>query len=183
MKLHSELASGLFLLEKKTIADERGFFQRIFCPDELVDFWGNRKICQVNRSVTMNMGSFRGFHFQKPPYAEMKFIQCTKGGVLDIAIDLRADSETFLQIFSYELTAENNLAVVIPEGFAHGFQVLLPSSELIYFHSAPYKKEFEDGVNFRDPAFEVNLPLAVREVSERDKNFKFIDKFYEGIRL
>lgn len=183
MKLHSELASGLFLLEKKTIADERGFFQRIFCPDELKEFWGDRKICQVNRSVTMNVGAFRGFHFQKPPFAEMKFIQCTKGGVLDIAIDLRAGSKTFLQTFSYELTADNNIAVVIPEGFAHGFQVLMPGSELIYFHSAPYKKDLEDGINFKDPMFEIQLPLPVKEVSERDQNFKFIDKNYEGIRL
>lgn len=183
MKLHSELASGLFLLEKKTILDDRGFFQRIFCPDELKEFWGDRKICQVNRSVTMNVGAFRGFHFQNPPYAEMKFVQCTKGAVLDIAIDLRADSKTFLQTFSYELSAENNIAVVIPEGFAHGFQVLAPGSELIYFHSAAYKKEAEGGINFKDPTFEIKLPLAVTEVSERDLNFKFIDKNYKGIRL
>lgn len=183
MKLHSELTNGLFLLERKSIADERGFFQRIFCPEELGEFWGNRKIYQVNRSVTKNVGAFRGFHFQKPPFSEMKFIQCTNGSVLDIAIDLRADSKTFLQTFTYELSAENNIAVVIPEGFAHGFQVLMPNSELIYFHSSPYKKEYEDGINYQDPMFEIELPLPVKELSLRDQAFKYIDKNYKGIRL
>lgn len=183
MKIHKELAGGLFLLEKKSIEDDRGFFQRIFCPDELKDFWGNRKIYQVNRSFTKNVGAFRGFHYQNPPASEMKFIQCVSGGVLDFAIDLRTGSKTFLEIFSYELSAENNLCVVIPEGFAHGFQVLKENSELIYFHSAPYRKELEDGLSYLDPTLKINLPLPVKEVSLRDQNFKFLDKNFKGLNV
>ncbi len=183
MKILSELTKGLFLLERKSIVDERGFFQRIFCPDDLNEFWGNRKICQVNRSLTKNVGTLRGFHFQNPPFSEMKFIQCINGSVLDIAIDLRAESKTFLQTFTYELSAENNITVIIPEGFAHGFQVLKPNTELIYFHSAPYKKDYEGGINYLDPMFKIKLPLAVKEVSLRDQSFKYIDKNYKGIQL
>lgn len=183
MKLHSQLADGVFLLERKSIVDERGLFERIFCPEELGEYWENRKICQVNRSLTKNVGAFRGFHFQKPPFCEMKFIQCVHGAVLDIAIDLRAHSNTFLQTFSYELTAKNNLAVILPEGFAHGFQVLEPESELIYFHSAPYKKEYEDGINYQDPRFEIKLPLPIKEISSRDQAFNYLDKNYKGINL
>lgn len=183
MKIYSELAQGLFLLEKKTITDERGFFQRVFCPEELKSFWGERKICQVNRSVTKNPGAFRGFHFQKPPYSEMKFVQCLNGAVMDIVIDLREGSKTFLQIFSFELSSENNLCAVIPEGFAHGFQVLKPDSELLYFHSAPYMKDHEDGINYQDPMFKYEFLLPLKEVSVRDQSFKYIDENYKGLRL
>lgn len=183
MRVYAELTDGLFLLEKKSIEDARGQFQRIFCPDELLDFWGERKICQVNRSITRKVGAFRGFHFQKPPFCEMKFIQCLKGRVLDIAVDLRAESKTFLQTFYYELSEQNNLCVVIPEGFAHGFQVLEQDSELIYFHSAPYKKDYEDGLNYLDPKLGVKLPIAVQEISARDKDFSFLKENYKGIIL
>jgi dTDP-4-dehydrorhamnose 3,5-epimerase len=183
LKVREQLAEGLFLIEKKSVEDSRGLFQRIFCPEELSHFWGDRKICQANRSVTKNVGSFRGFHFQKPPYSEMKIVQCTHGRVLDIAIDLREGSSTFLKVFYYELSEKNNLCFVIPEGFAHGFQVLEENSELIYFHSAPYKKEYEDGLNYLDPRLKIELPLPVKEVSSRDQEFRFIEKDYKGIRL
>jgi dTDP-4-dehydrorhamnose 3,5-epimerase len=183
LKVHSQPAEGLFLLEKKTIADERGYFQRIFCPEELLDFWGDRKILQVNRGVTKNIGAFRGFHFQKPPYSEMKFIQCIHGKVYDIVIDLRADSKTFLKNFCFELSAENNFCLVMPEGFAHGFQALESNSELIYFHSAPYRKDFEAGVNYLDPQLGIKLPLPAKDVSKRDTTFEYILNNYEGIKL
>jgi dTDP-4-dehydrorhamnose 3,5-epimerase len=183
LKIHSKLAEGLFLLEKTSITDERGLFQRIYCPEELADFWGDRKICQANRSITKEVGAFRGFHFQKPPFCEMKFIQCIHGSVYDIAIDLRLGSKTFLQSFAYELSDKNNLCVVIPEGFAHGFQVLEPNSELIYFHSAPYRKDYEDGINYLDSSFKIKLPFPVKDISMRDKNFKPISLNYEGIEI
>jgi dTDP-4-dehydrorhamnose 3,5-epimerase len=183
VKTHKKLADGLFLIEKKKLADERGFFERIFCPNELREFWGERTVVQVNRSFTRDVGSFRGFHYQKAPFLEMKFVQCTKGKVLDIVIDLREGSETFLQVFSFELSADNNLCVIIPEGFAHGFQVLEENSELIYFHSAPYAKEFEGGINLQDPKIKITLPLPVKEMSLRDQEFKFIDENFKGLKI
>lgn len=183
LKLHFRLTDGLFLFEKNVIQDERGLFQRIFCIEELGDFWGDRKVCQINRSINTNIGTMRGLHYQNPPFCEMKFIQCTYGKVYDIAVDLRIDSETYLRAFCYELSRENNLCVLIPEGFAHGFQVMEPNSELLYFHSAPFKKESEGGVNYLDPLFNIKLPFPVTDISTRDQSFKNIDKFFKGIKL
>lgn len=183
MKLHSELAQGLYLVEKSIHRDERGEFERLFCIEELEPFWGNRRVVQSNRSITRKVGSFRGFHYQKPPYAEMKVVRCTHGRVRDYAIDLRANSKTFLQTFSYDLSANQNLCAIIPEGFAHGFQVLEPDSELVYFHSAPYMKAFEDGINYQDPLFNIVLPLPIQDLSRRDQDFKFKDKTFQGVLL
>lgn len=183
MKIHSELAKGLFLIEKSLMIDERGSFQRVFCTEELKEIWGERNVYQANRSITKEVGAFRGLHYQKPPFCEMKFIQCLHGKVLDIAVDLRADSATFLQSFSFELSSENNMCIVIPEGFAHGFQVLEKNSELLYFHSSPYKKDYEGGVNYLDPRLKIKLPFPAKEISIRDQSFSNLSSNFEGIKL
>lgn len=183
MKIHKQLAEGLYILEKTTLEDSRGFFQRLFCPLELKEFWGDREIIQINRSFTKEKGTFRGFHFQRQPGAEMKIIQCVSGKVLDYAIDLREGSKTFMNIFSYELSSQNNRVVIIPEGFAHGFQALEDESELIYIHSAPYIRELEDGINYLDPMLSITLPLPVKNVSNRDQEFHFLKKDFQGIKI
>jgi dTDP-4-dehydrorhamnose 3,5-epimerase len=114
--------------------DERGFFTRLFCHNELGELIGARQIVQINQSSTRTVGAVRGLHYQHGPSAEMKLVRCIKGKVWDVAVDLRAGSPTFLYWHAEELSAENAHMMVIPEGFAHGFQVLEEDSELLYLH-------------------------------------------------
>lgn len=179
----SEDTKGLILLKKLSVEDSRGQFHRLFCADELAEFWGGKSIVQVNHSMTRDVGSFRGLHFQYPPHAEIKLVQCLRGKVLDVALDLRCGSKTFLNCFTYELSAENRNCIVIPAGFAHGFQVLEPNSELIYFHSAKYVKESESGINYNDPKINLVLPLPVTGSSIKDKSMAYLDDEFKGIVL
>jgi dTDP-4-dehydrorhamnose 3,5-epimerase len=181
MKLESLGSLGLFRIEKNPRLDQRGLFERIFCVDELSDAWGGRSIVQINRSITVKRGAVRGLHYQRKPFGEMKMVQCLRGKVIDYAVDLRIDSKTFLKSFSVELSAENSIAIIIPEGFAHGFQVLEENSELIYFHSAKYQPDSEGDLNFFDPRLKITLPMAVSDISDRDKNCPFITPNFKGI--
>ena len=107
---------------------------------------GHRRILQINHSQTVKKGAVRGLHFQQPPYSEMKFVRCIKGKVWDVAIDLRAGSATFLHWHAVELSPSNMSMIVLPEGFAHGFQALESESELLYLHTAFYNSDAEGGM-------------------------------------
>ena len=107
-------------------------------------------------------------HFQKKPHAEMKLIRCLKGRVWDVAVDLRANSPTFLKWHAEELTAENAKLLVIPEGCAHGFQVLEAESQLLYLHTSFYTPEAEGGVIYNDSQLAISWPLSITDLSERD---------------
>jgi dTDP-4-dehydrorhamnose 3,5-epimerase len=120
-------------------------------------------------------------HYQNQPHAEMKLITCLHGAVWDVTVDLRSDSPTFLQWFAVELSSENSRLLVIPEGCAHGFQVLRPQSELLYFHTAPYTPEAEGGVRHDDPVLGIRWPLPVSEVSQRDRAHRLIDSKFTGV--
>ena len=127
-------------------------------------------------------GSVRGLHYQKPPFAEMKMVRCIKGKVLDVFVDIRKDSPAFLQWDSVELSGENMKMVVIPEGFAHGFQTLEEDSEIIYLTSQYFSGEYEDALNFNDPKLGIKLPLGMTDMSEKDKNHPFIEEIdFNGI--
>ncbi|MEB3164545.1 MAG: dTDP-4-dehydrorhamnose 3,5-epimerase family protein, partial [Prochlorothrix sp.] len=144
--------AGSFSLCSQDRRDQRGSFSRWFCPEELKAVWGSRSICQMNYSQTQQMGAVRGLHFQRPPQAEAKVVRCIGGRVWDVAVDLRPQSPTFLQWQGVELAPQGEVqAVLIPEGCAHGFQVLEPDSELLYVHSAPYVPSLEGGVRWDDP--------------------------------
>ena len=181
MNISDTPIAGVKIIETSLIADTRGSFARLYCENELSSVIESRKIVQINHSRTLNTGSIRGLHFQKPPHAEMKFIRCLKGGVWDIALDLRANSPTFLKWHAVELTPANNRMVVIPEGCAHGFQVLEPDSELLYLHTAFYEPSFEGGVHYADPRIDITWPLPPTDISERDKNYPHLDSTFVGI--
>ena len=151
MNIHSAPLSGLFLVEASPHKDSRGQFTRLYCEDGLHSLIGSRKIVQINHSRTTAVGAVRGMHFQMPPFAEMKLVRCIKGRVWDVSLDIRQDSKTFLQWHAEELSETNNLMIVIPEGFAHGFQVLESGSELLYLHTAFYEPNAEIGIKFDDP--------------------------------
>lgn len=169
-------------IDQNPIADDRGFFARLLCIEELTRHGINANVVQCNNTLTRNKGSIRGFHFQRPPKAESKIVRCIKGAIWDVAVDLRAGSATFGKWCSCELTDANRSMLAIPPGFAHGFQTLTDDVELIYFHSESYSREHEGGVNPLDPPLVVAWPLHVSDMSERDKQLPGIQDL-EPIRL
>jgi dTDP-4-dehydrorhamnose 3,5-epimerase len=174
---------GLSVLTRKHIGDSRGWFERIFCIEELQEVLGQRSVVQINRTLTQQKGSVRGMHFQHAPSAEMKFVSCLHGEVFDVAVDLRPGSATFLQWHAELLSADNRKTLVIPEGFAHGFQTLTEDCEMIYFHTAAYNSIAEGALNPLDPALSISWPLPLTELSERDANHLMVAVGFAGVRL
>lgn len=183
MKLVKTSIAGAWILESKAFQDNRGAFSRLFCAHELEEIIGSRKIVQINHSMTRGAGAVRGLHFQNPPHAEMKIVRCLKGRVFDVLVDLRKDSPTFLKWHSVELTPQNNLAFVITEGCAHGFQALEADSELLYLHTAFYTPEAEGAVRFDDPRVGVKWPLTPTDLSARDLAHPYLNEDFKGIAL
>ncbi len=165
---------GVYVVETTPFSDQRGSFARLFCTDELALILGNRKIQQINHSYTATAGTVRGMHLQNKPYAEMKLVRCIKGKIWDVAVDLRKDSPTYKQWHGAELSPENKLMLVIPEGCAHGFQAIEDNTEILYLHTEMYNKSHETGINPVDPTASIKWPMKVCNLSERDKNLPFI---------
>lgn len=183
MNLVETIIPGAWVIESTAFQDNRGAFSRLFCSRELQAIVGSRTIVQINYSMTHGIGAVRGLHFQNPPHAEMKIVRCLKGRVFDVAVDLRQGSPTFLKWTAVELTPENRFAFVIPEGCAHGFQVLEEDSELLYLHTAFYTPDAEGAVRFDDPRIGVNWPLAPTDLSARDLSHPHLKEDFEGIVL
>lgn len=175
--------SGISIVDTRVLGDERGAFSRLFCIDALQDILRGRSVKQINFSKTLAKGAVRGLHFQLPPQAETKLVRCIRGSAWDVAIDLRKGSPTFLKYFAIELSPRNMRMVVIPEGFAHGFQALEENTELLYCHTAPYSPELESGILHDDPALGIPWPLPCAEISIRDMNHDLISTHFEGIDL
>ncbi len=181
MKFVETNLKGLYIIDLETIQDDRGKFQRIFCMDEFNQIHHEKKIVQINHSLTKKKGAVRGLHFQYPPKAEIKIITCLSGSVFDVAVDIRKDSPTYLKWHGEILASENEKMIYIPEGFAHGFQTLNEDSELLYLHTEFYSPEHEGGIRFDDPKINVEWPLEITMVSNRDKQFKLLDKSFKGL--
>jgi len=169
----STALSDLLVIERQRLGDERGFFSRFFCTEELSDF-GTGRIAQINHTMTQAKGTIRGMHFQRAPHDEAKFVSCVAGVVFDVAVDLRPQSSTYLVWHGEVLSAENARSMMIPPGFAHGFQTLTENCELIYLHDKPYAPGAEGGVNALDPRIAIAWPLPVAQISERDRNFPML---------
>ena len=174
--------AGLQLVERTCIGDARGFLSRLFCARELAGAEWTSCIAQVNHSLTAKRATVRGMHFQRPPHAEMKLVSCIRGEVWDVAVDVRAGSPTFLKWHSERLSADNGRAMLIPQGFAHGFQTLTDDAELLYCHSAEYCPAAEAGLNPRDPRLGIDWPLVITELSSRDSAHPWVDDGFEGVR-
>jgi dTDP-4-dehydrorhamnose 3,5-epimerase len=175
--------SGLAVIKRKPIADERGFFERLFCAEELRDAGILKPIVQINRSLTRQKGAVRGMHFQYPPHAETKVVSCLRGEVFDVAVDIRAGSPTFLQWHGELLSAQNSRSLLIPEGFAHGFQAISDDCEIIYFVTAGYTPSSEGAIHPGDPSVSVQWPLEISQVSQKDAAQSFISSDFRGIVL
>lgn len=174
---------GLQRIDRERRSDARGFIARLFCAVELAVVGWPGPVVQVNHSYTARKGTLRGLHFQHPPHTEAKLVSCLHGAVWDVAVDLRAGSPTMLQWCAQELSADNGAALLIPSGFAHGFQALTDDAELLYCHSAAYAPEAEAGLDAMDSGLAIAWPLPVTERSVRDGAYEPIDTSFEGIRL
>lgn len=181
MVIHDTPITGLRVVERQRIVDSRGFFSRLFCSIELASVGWNKPIAQINQTLTHQRGAIRGMHFQRAPYAEIKLVTCLRGAAWDVAVDLRAGSPSFLQWHAEELSASNTRALLIPEGFAHGFQALSDDCELLYCHSAVYHPELEDGLNPRDVRLSILWPLAITDLSAKDAQRPMLNQQFEGL--
>jgi dTDP-4-dehydrorhamnose 3,5-epimerase len=173
--------AGLNVIERQPRGDARGFLSRFFCAEEMAEAGFVRPIAQINHTLTRQAGAIRGMHFQYPPHAEDKIVSCVRGGIFDVAVDLRAGSPSFLNWHAEILSAENARSLMIPRGFAHGFQTMTGDCELIYLHSHNYVPESEGALNARDPRLAIAWPLPITEMSARDSNHPFLGPEFEGV--
>jgi dTDP-4-dehydrorhamnose 3,5-epimerase len=183
MKFIDTSIKGLYSIQFEPILDNRGKFYRIYCKNEFEKINHHKEIVQINQSFTIQKGSIRGMHFQYPPKTEIKMIRCTKGSVFDVAVDLRAASPTFLKWHGQILSESNLEMLYVPEGFAHGFQTLEDNTELLYFHTEFYAPQYEGGIRFNDPKVNINWPLEITNVSNKDLSYNLIDEDFKGILL
>ena len=175
--------AGLFSVQHKRFADQRGHFARLFCEGSLSAFGREFHIRQINHSCTREKGSVRGLHFQYPPHAETKLITCLRGAVWDVAVDLRLGSATFLHWHAERLEAGDGRSLLLPPGFAHGFQALSDDAELLYLHSADYSPEHEGGLSPTDARLAIAWPLPVSNLSARDAAHPPLATDFQGVVL
>ncbi len=181
--IHELPLPGLKVVERQNLGDPRGFLSRMFCAEELAAAGWTSPIAQINLTRTLQRGTVRGMHYQHPPHSEMKLVNCLRGAVLDIAVDLRSGSPTFLQWQAEELSAENRRSMLIPEGFAHGFQTLTDDCELLYFHSVKHVPGSEGALSALDPRLNIGWPLEITEMSERDRLHPRLTDQFTGLTL
>jgi dTDP-4-dehydrorhamnose 3,5-epimerase len=168
--IHQLPLAGLFLIKRTPQEDERGKFTRIFCSSELAIAGWNEPIVQINHTLTRQIATIRGLHYQRAPNSEMKLVQCLHGKVWDVVVDLRPKSPTYLKWHSEILSSDNYCAILVPPGLAHGFQSLVNDCEMLYAHSSAYCAGSEAGLRYDDPALSIDWPLPLSVISDRDQN-------------
>jgi dTDP-4-dehydrorhamnose 3,5-epimerase len=172
---------GAFTIDVTPFQDSRGFFTRTFCEKEFQDHNLVQHFVQANHSGTNGKGVIRGMHFQHSPHCEVKLVKCVQGAIFDVIIDVRKDSPTFLKWFGAELTSENKRMMYVPAGFAHGFQSLTDYSEITYMVSSFYDKPSESGVRYDDRKVNIEWPLPVSLVSEKDMLIPSVDENFVAV--
>lgn len=160
--------AGLVAIRLERHVDERGSFARLFCRDEFAAQGLTSSFVQASLSVTERAGTLRGMHFQRAPYAEVKFVRCIRGAIHDVVADLRPDSPSYLHWQAFDLSAHGDLSLYIPAGCAHGFQTLQDDCEVLYQMDVPYQPGFADGFRFDDPALGIDWPLPITVIAEKD---------------
>lgn len=173
----------LLAFERVPVTDNRGSFERIYCASTFESFGFPQPARQINRSVTGVRGTLRGLHYQVPPHAEDKIVSCIRGEVFDVAVDLRRDSLTFLKWHGEILSAKNCRGLIIPKGFAHGFQTLTDDCEILYVHSNDHAPEAEQGILYSDSRLAVGWPLPIQELSSRDSSWPELGDEFQGIYI
>lgn len=173
---------GAFVLELERREDSRGFFARAFCQNEFRAHGLKPTVAQGNIASNIRKGTLRGMHFQYPPAAESKLVRCTRGAIYDIIVDLRPESPTYLQHFGIELNEDNQLALYVPERFAHGYQTLSDKTDTSYLVGEFYTPEAEGGLLYDDPSLKLNWPLPVSVVSEKDRKFSLYSEIESELK-
>ena len=163
--------AGAWLVEPEPRGDERGFFSRLWCRDELAARGLNGNFVQCNNSFSRSRGTLRGLHYQAPPHAEAKLVSCVRGRIFDVIVDLRGDSPTCRRWFGRELTQDNRLMIYVPEGCAHGYLTLEDASEVIYPVTAAYHAGLERGLRGDDPAIGIEWPISPSILSQKDREW------------
>jgi dTDP-4-dehydrorhamnose 3,5-epimerase len=169
--------NGAFVVDLEPQADERGFFARVWCPEELADHGLDTTIAQASLSYNRCRGTLRGLHYRVAPHAESKIVRCIRGAIYDVVVDLRPGSASYRQWFSVELTSDNRKSIYIPEGCAHGFQTLEDHTEVLYLMSKRYAPEAERGLRWDDRAIGITWPdVKTRIMCERDRNWPLLER-------
>jgi dTDP-4-dehydrorhamnose 3,5-epimerase len=169
-KLHPLPLAGLYRVTRSVIPDSRGTFSRVWSAKSLAEYGFPEGPLQVNHSTTFHCGTVRGLHYQRPPFVETRLVTCIRGKIFDVAVDLRPESPTYLRWHSEVLSADSGDALLIPEGFAHGYQTLTNDCEIVYCHSENYVAEAESGVAYNDPVLGISWPKPVTMISDRDRS-------------
>ena len=173
---------GAFILDLERHKDNRGFFARTFCQREFIQHGLKPIIAQANVSFNIKRGTLRGMHFQYPPAGESKLMRCTRGGIIDIIVDLRPESSTYLDHVAVELTADNYRSLYVPERFAHGYQVLEDATETSYQVGEFYTPSAEGGLRYNDPGLAIEWPLSVTAISPKDNSWKLLTEIEPELR-
>jgi dTDP-4-dehydrorhamnose 3,5-epimerase len=160
--------AGAFTLDLERREDDRGYFARAFCQHEFTEHGLKPVIAQANVAFNRVAGTLRGMHFQFPPAAETKLVRCIRGAILDIIVDLRPESPTYLEHVAVRLDEENGRSLYVPERFAHGYQTLVDETETSYFVGEYYTPDAEGGLAPDDPRLGLTWPLPVTTISEKD---------------
>src|SRR5215475_10988003 len=168
---------GAFILDLEKRGDERGFFARMFCQKEFEAHGLKPVIAQANIASSARKGTLRGMHFQFPPAAETKLVRCTRGAILDIIVDLRPESPTYLKHVAVELNEDNQRALYVPERFAHGYQALADHTDTSYQVGEFYAPQAESGLMYNDPHLALKWPLPISVISEKDQKFRLLEAF------
>ncbi|WCT71894.1 dTDP-4-dehydrorhamnose 3,5-epimerase [Sphingomonas naphthae] len=175
MIFHQTTLKDAWLIDVEARGDARGMFGRTFCETEFAAHGLATRYVQQNMSVSAEAGTIRGMHFQRAPFTEAKLVRCVRGAILDVIVDLRGNSPTYLKHEGFELSAENRRQLYVPPGFGHSFQTLVDDIEVSYLVSAPYTPDAEGGVRYSDPLLAIRWPLPVSTISDKDANWPLID--------
>jgi dTDP-4-dehydrorhamnose 3,5-epimerase len=173
---------GAFILDVEKREDSRGFFARAFCQNEFEKHGLKPLIAQANLAYNRTKGTLRGMHFQTPPAAETKLVRCTRGAILDIIVDLRPESPTYLEHIEVELTVDNYRALYVPERFAHGYQALVDDTETSYQVGEFYSPQHERALRYDDPRLGLSWPLPVSVISDKDKAAPLLRDWEDRLR-
>lgn len=173
--------SGLVVLRREPFEDHRGSLDRLFDREVVGSLVPGFTVAQVNHTVTVGRGTVRGLHYQGPPQADAKVVTCLRGRVFDVVVDLREGSPTFLNWHTVELSEKKRTSIVIPAGFAHGFQLLSESCELFYVHSERYHEDAEGGIHPEDPTLSIPWPEVISQMSTRDQEHPMLDPDWSGV--
>ena len=183
MQFHETPLAGAYIIELEKRGDERGFFARAFCRDEFAATGLTTTIVQVNNSLSGDVGTLRGMHYQLPPHSETKIVRCIRGSLWDCILDLRPNSPSFGKWFGETLSAENRKMMYVPKGFAHGLITLESNTEAFYLVDEFYHPENERGVRWNDPKFGIRWPIEPTVISEKDVAHRDFDADWHLVGL